>query len=245
MASKYSHSAVYRLAGLGGIRIALTGSASTGKTTQAAEFMQSGFVGVPEYASILIQQAKTVAKIARLKLPKGPGEKVDDQLRDLFAKLHVYHPFVDNPAFQVALTEGCLEQERPHVERRKGLVCFDRTHLDVPPYCRAFGLPLPPQFGAISPPPAERFDLCFLLEPIGAIVDNGVRIEMSDALKDLAIKVGPGLHDEYRDNGVEVIRVPAMPRKSAKRSVAARQAFMWKHITKFAERKLATMGITV
>ena len=148
--------------------------------------------------------------------------QLSDSLLPQAAKLNstkVANPFYGTPG-------GILNLASPTVTQ---------LQLD-PPY---------PQFGAISPPPAERFDLCFLLEPIGAIVDNGVRIEMSDALKDLAIKVGPGLHDEYRDNGVEVIRVPAMPRKSAKRSVAARQAFMWKHITKFAERKLATMGITV
>jgi len=228
---------------LGGIRIALTGTASTGKTTQAARFMQSGFVGVPEYASILIQQAKTVATVARLKLPGGPGEKVDPRLVELFAKLHVYHPFVDNPAFQEALTVGCLEQERPHVERKRGLVMFDRTCLEVPPYCDVFGVALPPQFASLSPAPKERVDLCFFMESFGAVVDNGIRIETSDALQDMAIKLGPRLRAAYTDAGIETINVPAIKRKSAEKSIAARERFMWKEITKFAERKLDSMGI--
>lgn len=220
----YNSDAVAELISTQGLNLALTGGPSVGKTTLANWLASVGFTVVPEMPSILLAEANKFLR--ENNLSAGP------ELAELFAGQGLFHPMVDNPAFQAHLLERQLTQEQPHIDRTPpAAVCFDRTYLDVLPYCQYFGIAPPDRFHAVLPPPAKRYDVCFLLESLNAFVDNGMRLEKVDEGDKFAHLIAPRLAETYRAHGVPPIHVPKM-------SIEERQDFVWDHIDSYAKSRL-------
>jgi predicted ATPase len=237
MDSKYSSSVVSAVASTHGFNIALTGGPSVGKTTMADWLSSVGFIVRPEMASVLIQATKKFLNERGLELSNDPV------VVELCREHGLFHPMVDNPAFQLALFTQQLEQEDPYVKRLlRDLVVFDRTYLDGIAYCDHYGVELPDVAKNVIPSPAERYDLCFLLESFNGFEDNGIRVEKPVDGADFAKIIGPRLGDIYRNNGVKVISVPAFTSDTPEQSIEARKQFMWKHIHEYAIAKMTRCG---
>jgi predicted ATPase len=238
MLQKLSNLHVSKLIQLRGLNVALTGGPSVGKTTHVLMLGAAGFIVLPEMASILIQQAKTFLAKLGLEVPKDPNN-VDPALVKLFYEHGIFHPMVNNAAFQHQLFTRQLVQEEVFAKRTiKAAVAFDRTYVDNYPYCNYYGVKVPDEFQNVTPPIAERIDLCFVLESFGGFVDNGVRIEKVDSGADFAKVIGPHLGNEYVIRGVRTISVPNMEKATPEESIKARHNFMWEHIIEFAEMKV-------
>jgi predicted ATPase len=242
MLQKLTNLHVSKLMELRGLNIALTGGPSVGKTTHVLALGAAGFIVLPEMASILIQQAKTFLAKLGLEVPKDPNN-VDPKLVRLFYEHGIFHPMVNNPAFQHQLFTRQLVQEEVFASRKiKAAVAFDRTFVDNYPYCKYYGVKVPDEFQNITPTAAERLDLCFVLESFGGFVDNGIRVEKVDSGADFAKVIGPNLGNEYVTRGVRTISVPAMQKDTLEESVKARQTFMWEHIIEYAEMKVKELS---
>jgi predicted ATPase len=171
MASKYSSPAVTTLASVYTLNLALTGGPSVGKTTMANWLASIGFTVHPEMASVLIQATKKFLKARGLELSNDPA------VVELCREHGLYHPMVDNPAFQLALFTQQLQQEASSVLRvTPGLNVFDRTYLDGVAYCDHYGVAVPDIAKNVTPPPSQRYDRCFLLESFNKFEDNGIRV---------------------------------------------------------------------
>lgn len=238
MSHKYTNIYVSKLARARGLNIVVTGGPSVGKSTLAEWLASIGAVLRPEMASILIQAANKYLR------ENGYGTaSADPIVIEKFKEFGLYHPMVDNPAFQKALMHGQEELERGYVHRTlRSLVCFDRAIPDNWAYCDHYGLPYPEGFDKLTPTAAERYDICFLLHSFNRFVDNGIRVEKIDAGLEFAKVIGPRLGDKYRQEGVPLIEVPAFSHDIAEVSIQQRKDFMWQHICDHAERQFKALA---
>jgi len=238
MLDQYKNLFVTELTRLNGFNIVLTGGPSVGKSTMAEWLASIGAILRPEMASILIQAANKYLR----ENGHGPASQ-DTVVVAKFKELGLFHPMVDNAAFQTELMQRQEEQEHGYVHRTvREFVCFDRANPDNYPYCDHYGVPYPKGFETLTPPPAMRYDLCLLLQSFDRYVDNGVRVEGTDAGVEFAKIIGPLLGAEYRKHGVPVIEVPAFSNAVAEISIQQRKDFIWKQICDYAEQKMAKLA---
>jgi predicted ATPase len=238
MTLKYVSASVSKLTLLRGVNVVLTGGPSVGKTTIAERLKSMGFLVREEMASVLIQAGK------RFLAERGLGEPTyDPAIVKLYAENGLFHPMVDNPAFQDALCSKQLEQEKPFADHTaKVMVVFDRALPDNYAYCEYYGVEVPAKYRLITPPPCERYDLCFVLESFNKFVDNGIRVEKVESGADFAKVIGPRLSGVYQREGVPVIHVPAFINDVAEVSIKQRQDFIWQQVCDYANKKLKALA---
>jgi hypothetical protein len=232
-------STISRLAVYRGLNAGVTGGPSTGKTTQIQKFSEAGFPVLNEMALVLLDEAVSFCEERGLKLPDGPG-LADAELIRLFQEHQKFHPLVDNPAFQSRLCARQLAQEAPWIDRsHKQLVVKDRTYIDILGYSKLYGVEPPEGIFDVKPPPSERLDVCYYLEPHGKFEATSRRVEKAEDGADFAMRLGPLLFDSYADSGVPRLRrVPSFKDLKKDDAILAKQEFIWTDLTKIAEELL-------
>lgn len=238
MTQRYVSEAISKLAIVRGLNVVLTGGPSVGKSTIAERMKAMGFIVREEMASVLIQQAKRFLAAHNLGEPRN-----DPALVKLFAEHGLFHPMVNNAEFQDALCAKQLEQEAPFVGRSTpGRVVFDRALPDNYAYCDYYGVEVPEKYRNLDPAPAERYDVCLVLESFNKFVDNGIRVEKVESGADFAKLIGPRLGSKYRELGVYTIDVPAFSHEIAEVSIQARMDFIWKQLHDYAEQIIPSLN---
>ena len=110
-------------------------------------------------------------------------------------------PWHDRTAFQLLVLEQQLIRE---AQAMASIVFCDRGIPDGIAYLRVAGLPVPK---SIAENARDRYELVFLLEPVGEVPADGVRYEDPET----AARVHALIFEVYTELGYSVIRIPALP----------------------------------
>lgn len=167
---------------------------------------------------IVISGGPSVGKTTLIKWLRSLGHTVIDEAGTKVINRGEFNPAVDRHGFQL---ECLREQEDTEGQFDKGALTFlDRGKLDGPAYYLNDGLAIPELFRSVD---VSHYLVVFLLEPLPTFERDGIRPDFEDL--GFTIRLTPLLEQVYRDAGVEVIRVPAMP-------VPQRVAFVQSEVTK-------------
>jgi predicted ATPase len=110
-------------------------------------------------------------------------------------------PWRDRTAFQLLVLEQQLIREN---RATSSIVFCDRGIPDGIAYLRIAGLPVPKP---IAENARDRYELVFLLEPVGEVPADGVRYEDPET----AARVHALIFEVYTELGYSVVRIPALP----------------------------------
>ncbi len=110
-------------------------------------------------------------------------------------------PWRDRTAFQLLVLEQQLIREN---RATSSIVFCDRGIPDGIAYLRIAGLPVPEP---VAENARDRYELAFLLEPVGEVPADGVRYEDPET----AARVHALIFKIYTELGYSIIRIPALP----------------------------------